>query len=328
MNNPRPICPLVLAACLGLLAGALLTGCGGTSRIPFHKLDDAALLTAARRDLDRSEPESAIVKCKALMNRTTARAQREDAEFLNAKCRLKMAQYEAAYEDLKSFVNTYPLSKHRAEDPLYSIGITVIDGGDTGFLGIRGFLGLSLEGIDVLRYLIKISHNGKHAADAQRIIAQYYFERADYELAQLEYEAFLDDYPKSIWRSLAEYRIPLCSRMRSRGAVYDRRLLENALEGFRKYERRHPDGDYANLARNRVKELNGMLAEKNYRIGVFYLADKRVDASVFHFQLTHQKYPETRWARYALDRLREIATDYPNSMAGRNAASELKRTEG
>lgn len=328
MNYQRPLRPLVLAACLGLLAGALLAGCASSSPHPFHQLDDTALLGAARSDLDRSEPERALEKCEALIGRTTARKQREDAELLKAMCRLRMEQYEAAFEDLKSFVNTYQLSKHRVEDPLFAIGIALIDGNDTGFLGIRGFLGLSLEGVEVLRYLIKIGHNGKHAADAQRIIAQFYFDRAEFELAQLEYDAFLADHPKSIWRPLAEYRIPLCQRLRSRGAVYDRRLIEDALKGFQSYERKHPDGDYASLARGRVKELFGMLAEKHYRIGVFYLADLRMDASVFHFQKTLQQYPETRWAKYAVERLREIATGYPDSMAGRNAAAELQRAAG
>ena len=67
-----------------------------------------------------------------------------------------------------------------------------------------------------------------------------------------------------------------------------------------------------------------MLAEKNYRNARLYLSDKRVRAGVFYFQQTIQDYPETEWARKAVEGLREVQDGYPGTEAARAAKKSLE----
>jgi outer membrane assembly lipoprotein YfiO len=314
-----------MAANLLLLIGlTLLVGCASRTAT-LRQLKDPQLLARAKDSMAAKEYAGALECLDVILERPDAAKVREEALLRKAHCYIGMKDYDAAFESIKLFVEEYPLSRHKVEKPLFGMGVAIIDGANSGFLGIPGALGFRLGGTEVLRFLIKILRRGERAVDAQRIIAQYYFDQGDHHRARLEYEALIEDYPGSIFQSLAEYRIPLCRLLQSRGPEYDRKLLEDALRGFQQYEHKHPGGTFANLARNRAKEVYNMLAEKNFRIADFYLADKRVDASVFYHELTINTYPETPWAQRSVARLGEIAEDYPDTEAARVASRVAKR---
>lgn len=289
----------------------------------------AALLDTARRELAAGQPRAALVLLEELLARAgadaDAEALREEAMHCRAVCLARAGDHGAALAAFETFVEAYPLSPRSVETEVFELGVALIEGAGSGFLGIPRALGLRVSGPEVLRFLIRINPRGEHASDARRILAQDAFDRRDFELARLEYEALIEDHPGSIWQGLAEFRIALCRLRHSRGAAYDRKLLEDALKGFRDYEQRHPGGDHADRARRHAQEIGDLLAEKNYRIADFYLADKRVDASVFYHRLTLQEYPETDWARRSAESLAQIARGYPDTAAARAARTSLEQ---
>ncbi len=316
----RRLCPVP-----GLLL-FLVAACATTNPVRPAEMDNAALLGQARQALKDGDNALAISALNVLLIRPQIRPYLEEASHLRAICAHRQGDYDDAFERIKKFVQVYPISKYlqEVEEELFVLGNTLLKGAGGGFLGIPRAFGMALEGTEVLRFLKDSSPNGKYAADAQRIVAQYYFEHGKFDVALVEYQALLDDHPGSIWQSLAEYRVPLCLLKHSRGAAYDRKQLIDALEGFQEYERKHPEGKFVNLARVHAKKVHNMLADKNYRIAVLYRNDKRIDASIFYFKETIQDYPETVWAEKARLGLSAIARDYPGTEWARGARAFLE----
>jgi outer membrane protein assembly factor BamD (BamD/ComL family) len=314
----------LLIALAAVTLVAVCTRCAGTPAAPPPTVPSARLLETARARMAAGDAAAALEPLEQLLARADAESFREEAMYRQAVCLNRTRDRSAAFDAFQAFVEAYPLSRFSIEKEVFELGLSLIQGAGGGFLGIPRALGLTLTGPEVLRFLIKINPTGEYAADSRRIIAQYYFDEGDFHLARLEYEALIEEHPGSIWQPLAEYRIPLCRLLLSRGAVYDRKLLEDALEGFRDYERKHPGGDYADRARDHAREVYDMLAEKNYRTAEFYLADKHVDAGVFYHKLTIQEYPETEWAARSADCLARIARDYADTPAARVARDYLE----
>ena len=270
--------------------------------------------------------EEARKQLDALLVSGRSAAEHEEAMYLEAVALTREQKWASAFEAFQEFSRAFPVSRYspQVEKELFQMGNALIRGEGAGFLGIPRWLGLTTTGTDVLLHLIKISPTGQYADHAQRIIAQYYFENADFQMAQLEYQVLLTDYPDSVFRPLAEYRVPFCRYKQSRGARYDRKILEDALKGFREYDRRHPGGDWSRQALTHAREVLDMLAEKNYLIADFYLADKRYGPSVFYFKQTIQEYPETSWAVRSMERLKDIVDDYAGTAAARMARDYLE----
>jgi len=332
MTNPGPppntlavvrLLTALVAIGLGPLLAVAVTGCASTKRVSIG--DPTTSLERAQAEIGQGKHQLALEELESLLKRPDAGPVRERARFWRTVCLRKLGYHEKSYESLKRFLEDYPISAlaPKAEKELFELGVELLQGAGGGFLGIPHALGMSLSGAVVLRYLKDVSPNGRWAADAQRIIAQFYFDEGDFAMAITEYRALIDDHPGSIWQPLAEYRLPLCRLKNSRGAAYDRKLLEDALAGFQQYERRHPGGDYVKLARVHAKEVHNMLAEKNYRIADFYLDSKRIAAAVFYYKSTVQDYPETVWAQESLSRLQLVVKDYPDTEAARSAAETL-----
>lgn len=299
-------------------------GCAGGPPLDPGDLDSRTLVPEARKAMKAGEYDNAVAYLAAVLGRPEDHPHHEEALYLKAVCYHRQASYSRAFNAFKRYVGAHPLSRYKVEKELFKMGQALIQGANSGFLGIPGALGLTLEGTEVLSYLIRISRTGEHAAHAQSILAQYHFDLGHFDLAQIEYQALLDDHPTSEWVPLAEYRVPLCRLLQSQGAMYDRKLLEDALRGFQEFEQKHPEGERVKYARKYARRVHDMLAEKNYRNARLYLSDKRVLAGVFYFQQTIQDYPETEWARKAVEGLREVQDGYPGTEAARAAKKSLE----
>lgn len=317
--SPRIFVPLL--GTLLLPAACALVGRGEDPRTT------ARLLAEARHCVRAARWEEALPLLELLTTRPDLGPAAEEVALLRARALRACGRYRAALAAFTAFARRYPVSPHlpQVEGELFGMALELLEGRGGGFLGLPGALGFTLSGVEVLRRLREINPRGRYAQDALRLIAQAYFEAGDYERAEVEYRTLLEEYPQGVWAPLAEYRLPLCQLRRSRGAPYDRRLLEQALQGFQEYEARHPDGDYVHLARAHMREIHNLLAEKTYRIGRFYLREKHVLAAALTLARLLRRYPETAWAVKARELLGAVLRDHPDGPAARVAREALGR---
>lgn len=162
--------------------------------------------------------------------------------------------------------------------------------------------------IDKLRVIRNKFPYSKFALEAQLRIADVYFLQESFTEAAAAYEAFRDLHPRHERVEYAMFRVGE-SHFRDLPTTVARDLNAGvqALSAFDDYLRRFPKGAEATLARGRVAEIRGKLAEKELYVGEFYWKRSSPAAARPRYEKVIALYPDTDAAKTAQRRLDAIA---------------------
>ncbi|MGQ3686139.1 MAG: outer membrane protein assembly factor BamD [Candidatus Loosdrechtia sp.] len=158
--------------------------------------------------------------------------------------------------------------------------------------------------INIFEKIIAKHPLGPLAADANIKIADSYFELGRYEEALDTYERFLENYPRSEWVPYVLFRIPISKLSHERRQERNTGLLASAQEDLEVYLASYPYGVYAEDAKRMIEEIRIMKAEREFRIGEFYLRVKKPISAAMYFEFVKNDFPGTVWEEKASDRLR------------------------
>ena len=304
LSHSLPV--LAFRVCLLLVAGWLATGCRSTPNQPETASGPASeseaeaaakraelaksRLAQARDLLDQGKHE----KARPLLRKIKPPAQEAaDASFWIAESYFRQRWYPSARKAFRKYVTNFPISDHLdvAESRLFELAHIYLAG------KIRSWFGLVKHrdtGVATLEFLLESFPRGSKAADAQRILANYYYDRQNYPTAIDEYQQLLTRFPNSEWRSHARFRSGLSFVKQVRGAEYDATLIERAREHFKIYAETYPEGPLIREARDWVVRLDETLARKGLLTAQFYKREKRSDAAALYYKEIVRKYPQTR----------------------------------
>jgi outer membrane protein assembly factor BamD len=146
-----------------------------------------------------------------------------------------------------------------------------------------------------MQQVIDLFPRSFYAQRAKLAIADSYFAQGDEGsmiLAANEYRNFISLYPYSPSAPYAMYRVGLCSYEKILKPGRDQQKTVEALAEFKKVISAYPLSEEAKLARDKIKDCEGHLAEHTFGIGLQYYRMKAYKA--------------------AIDRLGEILTNYPD----------------
>ena len=157
--------------------------------------------------------------------------------------------------------------------------------------------------IKVFESIIGRNPLGFIAADSQVKIADCYYQLRQFEEAEASYLSVMENYPNSEWVPYAQFRIPYCklSNIRIQERNYD--LLSGSREGFEIYLANNPQGALADTTKEIIGEIDIAMAERDYKVGEFYLRSKRPDAGLIYFESVIKDYPNTEWAARAEEKI-------------------------
>ena len=157
-----------------------------------------------------------------------------------------------------------------------------------------------LEAIDDFK-VVSLQHQGTNVADsAQFYLAECRFAREEYILAAFEYDVLLRTMPSSVFLSRARFRRGTCYYNMSPRPFLDQDYTRKAIDEYQAFLEYHPNDTLASTADQRIRELNGKLAEKEYRNGITYMKLEYYKAATFYFDLVLEKYHDTPFAEPAL----------------------------
>jgi outer membrane protein assembly factor BamD (BamD/ComL family) len=80
-------------------------------------------------------------------------------------------------------------------------------------------------------------------------------------------------------------------------------LLSKSREGFEIYLANNPQGALVNTTKEIIGELDIAIAERDYKVGEFYLRRKRPDAGLVYFESVIKDYSNTEWATRAAEKI-------------------------
>lgn len=177
------------------------------------------------------------------------------------------------------------------------------------------------------------------AAEVQLAMADTYFgKRGLLNLtdAMSRYSTFLTFYPTHEKADYAQYRLALCHLKQVYSPDRDQQETFTALAEFRKVLRLYPDSPYVDLAGEKINDCLELLADHDYRVGMFYRRRAAYLGAVDRFLDILDQFPRyTRKDRiyYYLSEslirthrmeeadvyLRKLAETYPDSEFARRA---------
>jgi len=157
--------------------------------------------------------------------------------------------------------------------------------------------------IRIYEQVIENAPFGPAAAQAQYRIAECYFASEQYLEATYEYRKVLDEYPSSDWAGQAMYGLGMCYYKQALPAEYDQTIARKAVEQFQLFMGLYPDEPKAEEASQRIAELREEMARQQLVVAGFYEKRQKPDSARVYYITVVKKYPGTRAAGEAKEKL-------------------------
>ena len=240
---------------------------------------------------------SAIGIFKDIINNNPGSELAEESQLNIGKAYYLVGDYKNAFKAYDHMIEQDPGTRrlHEILEKEFYIGIAQMEQNENG-------------AIKVFESIIERNPLGFIAADSQVKIADSYYQLRLFEEAEASYLSVMENYPNSEWVPYAQFKIPYCklSNIRIQERNYD--LLSGSRSGFEIYLANNPQGSLANTTKEIIVEIDIAMAERDYKVGEFYLRRKKPDAGLIYFESVIKDYPDTEWAARAEEKIEMLKT--------------------
>lgn len=176
------------------------------------------------------------------------------------------------------------------------------------------------DAAEAFETVIQIARGTEYGQDAQFYLAESYYNDGRYLLAASEYERYISLFPREDRRQEAQFKEAYCYYQLSPRFKLDQKYTRQAIEKFQLYNSRFSNSDKVDEAGEYISEMRSKLAKKLYYSADLYMRTDSYEAAIIYYDLTIDKYPETKWAQRAL--VDEI--DAYNTYAERSVPSKQR----
>lgn len=148
--------------------------------------------------------------------------------------------------------------------------------------------------------IITLQHPGSAVAgEAQFYIAEARFQRREYLLASYEYQTLRRNMPASPRVPEAMYKLGLCYYNLAPKSRLDQQYTKRAIDELQAFVEYYPNSDFVPDAAEKIKELTGRLAKKDYDTAELYAKMGYYKAAIFYYDAVIEKYHDTEYAPLA-----------------------------
>ncbi len=161
--------------------------------------------------------------------------------------------------------------------------------------------------------------SGPLSDDACLRLADFHFEKHDYEMAAMYYDQISTDHPKSEHKRRAQLS-SIDSKLKGyMGPDYDGKALDSALDTIKQTRTEFPERTEENQKLQDTWDLiHDQYAERAYRIGMYYKtyytrtgyfgdAGYGAAAAEYYFGLVNARWPKSEWAKKSKVELAQLA---------------------
>ena len=240
---------------------------------------------------------SAIGIFKDIINNNPGSELAGESQLNIGKAYYLVGDYKNAFKAYEHMIEQDPGTRrlHEILEKEFQVGVAQMERDENG-------------AVRVFESIIERNPLGFIAADSQVKIADCYYQLRQFDEAEASYLSVMENYPNSEWVPYAQFRIPYCklSNIRIQERNYD--LLSGSREGFEIYLANNPQGALADTTKEIIGEIDIAMAERDYKVGEFYLRSKRPDAGLIYFESVIKDYPNTEWAARAEEKIKMLKT--------------------
>lgn len=231
-----------------------------------------------------------------------------EALLLRARVEKALGEYDAAYELLEEFLNSYSVTDLAPEAALdlFNVSEVYLSGVKRKFLGMPLLSGEE-RGLDTLDRIATDFPKVVLAEQAVKTKGDYHFRQGDFLLAELEYTRLLTSFPGTRYRRYALRRSADSAQAGFGGVQFDDAPLIEAEERYRLYIQQYPgvaEQEGIGLILSGIREKR---AAKELEIAKYYQRTKHPQAAAFYLRSVLRHWPDTIAATQAAGLLTSIA---------------------
>jgi outer membrane assembly lipoprotein YfiO len=228
----------------------------------------------------------------------------EEAISLAGKAQINRGRYWDAYKWYERQIMNYPNGAffERALDREYTIADAFLNGKKRRALKIFK-VSAKEDGIEILLRIAGHAPGSDLAERALLRVADYHFNRQEYDDAIGVYDEFVKTNPQSNRKPYAMLRAAKASLLSFRGVKWDDTPLLNAAVRFRVFAQAYPKAGKKENVVGILTEIRETLAHKVFHSGTFYERTHHTQSAVFYYNKVVQEYPASQWAEKARERL-------------------------
>jgi outer membrane protein assembly factor BamD len=162
--------------------------------------------------------------------------------------------------------------------------------------------------------------------DAQYYLGMTQFKQEKYILAAYEFSKLIQDLPASDFVSEAQFKLAESYYRLSPPYQLDQKYTEKAIEEFQAFIDFFPSDKKVEEAEEKIQELTGKLAQKEFSHAIIYDKLDYSKASIMYYDYVIQNYHDTEFASRALYRKIQVLLDNDRDQeAMSNIAKYLNR---
>ena len=151
------------------------------------------------------------------------------------------------------------------------------------------------DGRKYLNHVFETYPNETLGREALLLVADSYLSQKgvkNYTEARYRYRDYLNRYPGAPKRDYARYQFALCYDKEHEKPDRDQTATREAIEQYRTLIREFPDSGYAGAGRERIRQLNDLLAEHDFGVGYFYYRKGATVSALSRFTTLEQRFPD------------------------------------
>ncbi len=150
-----------------------------------------------------------------------------------------------------------------------------------------------LDAIEDLKIITLQFQGSGYGDSAQYYLAECYYKRKEFILAQYEFENLIRTRTGSTLIPRARYRLGMCFYRLSSQSSLDQQNTRKAIDAFQSFIEYSPADSLIQDVEGKIRELNNKLAEREYKIAELYMRMEYYRAAVIYYDAVLEKFHDS-----------------------------------
>ncbi len=150
-----------------------------------------------------------------------------------------------------------------------------------------------LDAIEDLKVLTIQFQGSGYGDSAQYLLAQSYYKRKEYILAEYEFENLIRVRIGSKLLPRARYQLGMCYYRLSSQTTLDQQTTKKAIDAFQGYIDYSPGDSLVSGAEQKIREMNNKLADKEFQVAELYMTMGYYRAAYIYYDAVLEKFHDS-----------------------------------
>jgi len=227
--------------------------------------------------------------------------------FIKAEVLYAKGKFGKAVRAYDEFLNNYPESElyQVALDRQFFIAKAYLSGQKRTVLMVFRIRGYD-EGVTIMDKIADRAGVGPLAQSANIAIAESFEQRRKYEDAYQRWSQILTKWPTGQTGKNALLGMARCKYIAYNGPRYDVSDLVSSKTYYENFQSRYPDDARELGIDAKIRNINELLAEKQFNIARFYEKTKNYESAKMYYQSVIEEWPDTSAAELSKTLINEI----------------------